>query len=145
MAGCGSQQQENRTSGESSIEDDSQQTGQEENTQVSEIETEPQETDDFQETDDSDETGISETPYWEGELITFGNYGGEDMEWIVIQSDEEKALLWSEYCVDVQTYNDSQITEVSWETSDLRQRLNTSFLEEAFNTEEQQHIITSSL
>jgi hypothetical protein len=67
------------------------------------------------------------------------------MEWIVIQSDEEKALLWSEYCVDVQTYNDSQITEVSWETSDLRQRLNTSFLEEAFNTEEQQHIITSSL
>ena len=51
--------------------------------------------------------------------------------------EERKALLISKYCLDAKEYDKNEKNEfVTWETSTLRQWLNSCFINEAFTDEE---------
>ena len=85
-----------------------------------------------------------------GRYVTFGSYeqdndlsnGKEEIEWLVLVREENKALLISKYSLDNQPYSE-HITEVPWENCFLRKWLNDDFFNEAFSSEEQNSIITS--
>ena len=87
-----------------------------------------------------------------GGYVTFGSYeqdndlsnGKEDIEWLVLAREDNKALLISRYALDVQPYS-QHITEVPWENSFIRKWLNDTFLNEAFSLEEQDSIIMSTV
>ena len=87
-----------------------------------------------------------------GGYVTFGSYeqdndlsnGKEDIEWLVLAREDNKALLISKYALDVQPYS-QHITEVPWENSFIRKWLNDTFLNEAFSLEEQDGIIMSTV
>ena len=79
-----------------------------------------------------------------GDIITFGNYeqdgdtsnGKESIEWIVLDKKDDKVLLISKYGLDAQPYNELR-EDVTWETCTLRKWLNSTFINEAFNKQEQ--------
>ncbi len=87
-----------------------------------------------------------------GGYVTFGSYeqdndlsnGKEDIEWLVLAREDNKALLISKYALDVQPYS-QHITEVPWENSFIRKWLNDTFLNEAFSLDEQDSIIMSTV
>lgn len=68
--------------------------------------------------------------------MKFGNYHGA-VEWLVLDKKDGKALLISKYCLDAKEYDKNENNEsVTWETSTLRQWLNSCFINEAFTDEE---------
>ena len=68
--------------------------------------------------------------------MKFGNYHGA-VEWLVLYKKDGKALLISKYCLDAKEYDKNENNEsVTWETSTLRQWLNSCFINEAFTDEE---------
>ena len=85
----------------------------------------------------------------EGEYIKFGAYeqdnntsnGKEDVEWLVLEIKDGKALVISKYALDCKQYNTSY-TDVTWETSTLRKWLNNDFLNSAFSANEKAMIPT---
>lgn len=85
-----------------------------------------------------------------GDVVKFGKYeqdnnidnGKEEIEWICIKKEDDKALLISKLCLDGQPYNKDFI-EIDWENSSLRNWLNTIFYEEAFSDGEQSIILTT--
>ena len=87
-----------------------------------------------------------------GSNVTFGAYeqdnntsnGKEDIEWIVIEKDGNKALLISKYALDGQVYN-TELDWVTWETCSFRKWLNETFLTEAFGETEQKVIQTTTV
>ncbi|MDO4837662.1 MAG: DUF6273 domain-containing protein [Clostridia bacterium] len=85
------------------------------------------------------------------ERVTFGHYPqmaeGTDntaIEWLVLQKEDNKALLISRYGLDVQPYN-TIYTDVTWETCTLRTWLNSTFMNKAFTAEEQKAILTTTV
>ncbi len=88
----------------------------------------------------------------EGNIITFGTYeqdnninnGKENIEWIVLAVEEDKAFLVSLYALDSQRYNTS-LTNVTWETCTLRSWLNETFFNTAFSAEEQAAICSTTV
>lgn len=82
-----------------------------------------------------------------GEYLIFGSYeqdndpadGAEDIEWLVLEREEDKVLVISRYILDFKQYN-STTASVSWETCTLRRWLNGAFLNEAFTAQEQNMI-----
>lgn len=82
-----------------------------------------------------------------GDIVYFGAYeqdnntsnGKEDVEWIVLAKENEKALVISKYALDCQKYN-STYTDVTWENCSLRKWMNGTFLNNAFSAEEQAQI-----
>ena len=86
-----------------------------------------------------------------GDSVFFGSYeqdnntsdGKENIEWIVLEKEDKKALLISKYALDCQKY-DSENTWVTWESCILRKWLNGTFLNNAFG-EKQQEIILDSI
>ena len=87
-----------------------------------------------------------------GDIVAFGNYeqdnnlanGKEPIEWLVLDRQDEKALLISRYVLDCQPYHIS-LNDVTWENCTLRKWLNDEFLKNSFSTEEQEYIITSTI
>lgn len=85
-----------------------------------------------------------------GDVVKFGKYeqdnntsnGKEEIEWICLKKENDKALLISKYCLDGQPYNNDFI-EINWESSSLRNWLNSTFYEEAFSDDEQSIIVTT--
>ncbi|MBR3941939.1 MAG: hypothetical protein IKJ55_01160 [Clostridia bacterium] len=84
-----------------------------------------------------------------GAYITFGTYeqdnntdnGKEDIEWLVLDKKDGKALVISKYALDCKPYSQEE-TNVTWETCDLRNWLNNDFLHSAFSSEEKEMIST---
>ena len=84
-----------------------------------------------------------------GSVVTFGAYeqdndftnGKEPIEWIVLDVQDGRSLLVSEYALDCGHYNPSR-NAVTWETCSLRTWLNGTFLKEAFSETEQTVIPT---
>ena len=82
-----------------------------------------------------------------GDAYTFGAYeqdnnisnGKEAIEWTVLDKNGVSLLLISKYALDCQQYN-SQNNGVTWENCSLRKWLNSTFLNDAFNAEEQTKI-----
>lgn len=86
-----------------------------------------------------------------GDVITFGRYeqdndlsnGDEDIEWIVLAKEGDKALVISKYALDCNQYDTSK-ADVTWETCSLREWLNGPFLH-AFNDEERNCMIDTAV
>ena len=84
-----------------------------------------------------------------GSYIKFGTYeqdnntsnGKEDIEWLVLEVKDGKALVISKYAIDCKPYNTSY-TAVTWETCTLRKWLNNDFINAAFSADEKAMIPT---
>lgn len=82
-----------------------------------------------------------------GEYITFGNYeqdndvknGKEDIEWLVLDKDDDKIFVISKYALDCMQYDSA---DANWETCSLRKWLNNDFLSLAFSAQEKKIIPT---
>ncbi len=82
-----------------------------------------------------------------GDYITFGKYeqdgdtsnGKEDIEWLVLDVQDGKALVTSKYALDAQPYNIDRV-DVTWETCTLRSWLNNDFYSEAFSNTDKSKI-----
>lgn len=78
-----------------------------------------------------------------GQYITLGRYeqdnnlenGKEDIEWLVLDKVDGKALVVSRYGLDSKKYNETD-EDVTWETCSLRNWLNGEFLTNAFDADE---------
>ena len=78
-----------------------------------------------------------------GDYVVFGAYeqdndtsnGKEDIEWLVLEVKDGKALLISKYALDCQPYN-TVYENVTWETCTLRKWLNNDFINTAFSADE---------
>ena len=76
-----------------------------------------------------------------GDYVVFGQYeqdndtsnGKEDVEWLVLDVQEDRALLISKYLLDCKPYNTTD-DHVTWETCTLRKWLNDEFINTAFST-----------
>jgi len=84
-----------------------------------------------------------------GSHIIFGVYeqdnntanGKEEIEWLVLEVNDGKALVISKYALDCKQYNTSRTT-VTWETCSLRKWLNNDFINAVFSAEEKAMIPT---
>ena len=82
-----------------------------------------------------------------GSYVFFGSYeqdnitsnGKEDIEWLVLAKEGNRALLISRYALGCQPYNTSR-TDTTWETCSLRKWLNGTFINNAFTADEQNSI-----
>ncbi len=82
-----------------------------------------------------------------GKTVQFGRYeqdndpsnGKETIEWLVLDREDDKALLISKNALDCQPFH-TTYTSVPWESSSLRTWLNRTFLYEAFKIDEQKLI-----
>lgn len=87
-----------------------------------------------------------------GSTIKFGLYeydnnesnGKEEIEWIVLAVDGDKALIISKIILDGQPY-DSADTNTTWEKCSLRTWLNGTFYNSAFSSAHQKIIISSQI
>ena len=87
-----------------------------------------------------------------GSLVTFGHYeqdkdetnGQEEIQWMVLDRDGDRALLLSKYGLDAKQYN-TKDTKATWETCTLRQGFNSTFLDTAFTAEEQEAILETEV
>ncbi len=83
-----------------------------------------------------------------GDFITFGKYeqdnnatnGKEDVEWQVLERDENRLFVISKYVLDVQPYHYVQ-APITWEDSSIREWLNNEFINSAFTDDEQEQIL----
>ena len=89
-----------------------------------------------------------------GSYVYFGSYeqdnntinGSEGIEWLVLSREDDRMLIISRYALDCQYYNtDSDSEGITWETCSLRKWLNESFMYEAFTSEEQEMILSTTL
>lgn len=91
-----------------------------------------------------------------GEFVKFGKYeqdnnlknGKEEIEWLVLDVKDDKALLISKYALDYQQWHPRTMAAatkatVNWNICSLREWLNDSFYNTAFSSEEQERIITT--
>ena len=87
-----------------------------------------------------------------GDYVLFGNYeqdndlanGKEPIEWLVLDVQGNRVLLLSGYALDCQPYN-TVFENVTWETCSLRTWLNNDFLNDAFSSENQIAILTTTI
>ncbi len=84
------------------------------------------------------------------EYCVFGSYpqgsgdAREPLEWLVLETEGDKALLLSRYGIAFRSYHEDRENSL-WQDSDLRKWLNDDFLKTAFSPEEQQRIMLSEL
>lgn len=89
----------------------------------------------------------------EMDTVTFGSYPQSDVsgekkdpiEWIVLAKDNKngRALILSKYIIDNVSFNDEP-GECNWEKCSLRKWLNTTFYENAFDSDEREKIVEVS-
>lgn len=87
-----------------------------------------------------------------GETLVFGRYeqdnnlenGPEQIEWEVLEIEDNTATLISKYGLDSVPYNE-KLANVSWENCSLRAWLNGEFYEQAFNENEKSSIRIESI
>lgn len=68
----------------------------------------------------------------------------EPIEWIVLEKKDNEVLLLSKYVLDGKKYNESS-EKVNWESCSLRNWLNTTFYNEAFDNNEKNNVIDSQV
>lgn len=78
-----------------------------------------------------------------GSVVVFGTYeqdndktnGKEDIEWIVLDKQDDRLLVISQNGIDCKEYHD-HYSSITWESCTLREWLNSIFLTEAFEEKE---------
>ena len=94
--------------------------------------------------------GLFRPAFNPGDIVTLGSYpqgaNGEvkPIEWIVLEKQDNKALLISRYGLDAKPYN-TEYTNITWENCTLRKWLNGEFLNKAFTAKEQTGILTTAV
>ncbi len=89
--------------------------------------------------------------YSVGDIIQFGKYPQgikgkvKPIEWQILDVKQKKAFLISKYALDYQPYDNTKRIGVTWETCSLRKWMNSSFLNTAFDSHEQNRIINSTV
>ena len=86
-----------------------------------------------------------------GDYITFGHYeqdnntsnGKEAIEWLVLDVQDDKALVISKYGLDDHRFDTRNYH--GWDKSEIRKWLNSTFLNAAFTPEEQEAIVTTKI
>lgn len=86
-----------------------------------------------------------------GDIITFGSYeqdgnsanGKEDIEWIVMLRDGNKAFVISKYCLERMPFH-STLETVTWKDSSVRTWLNNDFYNTAFSSTEKNKICNTT-
>ena len=86
------------------------------------------------------------------DIVKFGSYPQSDasgnvkepIEWIVLDRYDNRALLLSKYILDCKKYNSENIA-ITWEMCSLRNWLNNDFYLEAFDSNEQNRILTTNV
>lgn len=73
-----------------------------------------------------------------GQIINFGNYAGEKIEWEVLEINDENVVLVSKKILDTMIF-DNAVSK--WENSKICLWLNNEFYNEAFNKEERRQMI----
>ena len=94
-------------------------------------------------TEYSDDTKIEDI-----DTVTYGSYyqsngsNKEAIEWIVLDREEDSALLLSKYILDKQKFDAdyNNYDKSTWEISSIRKWLNSKFLNNAFNDNEKSYI-----
>ena len=89
---------------------------------------------------------------WIGDTIKFGSYeqdyneenGKEAIEWLVLEVQDEKALLLSKYALDCVQFHSENIA-VTWDDSMLREWLNSVFIENTFSDAEKKWILDTEV
>ena len=87
-----------------------------------------------------------------GDMVYFGTYeqdndvtdGNEYIEWLVLDKQNNKILVISNYALDCQPYNE-EYEDVTWENCTLRSWLNNDFYNTAFNEGEKQMILQTDV
>ena len=87
-----------------------------------------------------------------GDYVTFGTYeqdnvtsnGPEDIDWIVLDKKDGKALLLSRYALDAKPYHE-EWKDITWEDCTLRSWLNDTFYTTAFSKKERGYIATTTV
>lgn len=98
--------------------------------------------------DTSGETFVSYADKSIGEVIPFGAYeqdnnrenGAEDIQWIILDRQDNRIMLISKDCLDFQHYHD-KLVPITWENCFLKGWLNEDFFNAAFTKEEQERIV----
>lgn len=88
---------------------------------------------------------------YEGQVIKYGKFsvdgviknGDEDLEWIVLSVEGDKALLITKYIIDNRMYADTPTA--TWSSCRLRTWLNGDFYDDAFTTSEKSRILLTDL
>ncbi len=78
-----------------------------------------------------------------GQHVNMGRWHGEDIEWRVLDIQEDHVLLLSEYVIDVLPYHEKPCSSIKWEDCTVRKWLNDTFYKGAFTEHEQEKIILS--
>ena len=80
-----------------------------------------------------------------GSTVTFGNYeqgnGQVPIEWIVLDRQEDRALLLSKCALDAKPFHEVEDRNVTWAECTLRAWLNGDFYNSAFSDEERARIV----
>lgn len=95
--------------------------------------------------------GEQDTPLEEakiGDVVIFGAYeqdnnwfnGKEPIEWIVLDKEDGRVLLLSQYVLDSKPYHEDNV-DITWEGCSLRGWLNSKFYKTAFNQKQQKQIM----
>ena len=87
-----------------------------------------------------------------GSIVRFGHYeqdnninnGPEEIEWIVVTTQENKALLLSKYVLDQVEFSTNTNGDV-WETCTLRRWMNNDFYNAAFDNDEKAKIVETNV
>lgn len=81
------------------------------------------------------------------DTVTFGlDSKSEPIEWLILEKNNNKALLLSKYVLDKHRYNDiNERIDITWEYCTCRKWLNSEFLNSVFNKKEQGAIIVTDL
>ncbi|MCQ2527639.1 MAG: DUF6273 domain-containing protein [Saccharofermentans sp.] len=79
-----------------------------------------------------------------GESFYYGNYNDEPLEWTILDIQGDQVLAITTNAVDKRPYNNTR-TDVTWETCSLRTWLNDDFYRDAFISEEQSRIMTTTV
>ena len=87
-----------------------------------------------------------------GDYVIFGSYeqdndtsnGKEDIEWLVLAKEGDKALVISRYALDCKQYNTS-FRDVTWETCSLREWLNGTFFSNSFSSDERNMVQSTTV
>lgn len=78
-------------------------------------------------------------------VITFGQWDGKPIQWLVLKEDEFKIFVVSKYPLFAHRFNEKTGDGNQWKTSSLRNYLNSTFWETAFSAEEKKKVVNCML
>ena len=76
--------------------------------------------------------------------INFASIDGKEIEWLVVDEDDESMTLLSKYILDVAPYNIGG-GSTTWEKSSIRKYLNEEFYDKVFTSDEKEKVLDSFL